>query len=129
MVYNMLSHQELRLLELFRRDVLASFSILQLMRRTKSRSYSAVFKAARSLIKGGVLLSEVRGHSRICWLNLGSQCAIKHLALLDYAEAAARNVPHIDEISGAVPTHTIRLLWPAAMLQGRRERARISTWS
>jgi predicted nucleotidyltransferase len=89
-----LSRKELEIIDLFRKDLFRKETIRGLMKSISKSSYPWVFNAVKKFIKERILLSEKKGKSTICSINLDSLEALYYLSLLDYFEALnARHVP------------------------------------
>lgn len=116
----MITKRELRIVDIFRRDLFNSYTIRELMKKLKTGSYSWTFNAVKKLQRQGIILFEKKGHSTLCRINLDSQLAITYLSLLDELEALSRNIPNIQEIRGVIPTDYFTLLVAGSYAEGKQ---------
>lgn len=115
-----ITKKELRIVDVFRRDLFSSYTIHKLMEKLKTGSYSWTFNAVKKLQKQGIILFEKKGHSTLCRINLDSQLAITYLSLLDELEALSKNIPNIQEIKKVVPTDYFTLLVAGSYAEGKQ---------
>lgn len=105
----MLTEKELRIVNLFRKNLFGSFTIRGIAKALKT-SYSWTFNAVKKLSKMGILHLEARGHSKIARINIDSVSAIKYLSILDELETYERKIPNINEIFKTVNTSYFTLI-------------------
>src|SRR3989344_9431310 len=80
-----ISKNELKILELFRKDIFLKGSIRKLMNKIESKSYQRIYEAVNELVKKNVLVSEKIGNANLICLNLSRE-AILLLSFLDEKE-------------------------------------------
>ena len=81
-----INKNELKILELFRKELFLKASIKGLMKRIKSNSYQRVHEAVKMLVKKNVIISEKIGNTNLINLNFSRE-AILLLSFLDEKEA------------------------------------------
>ncbi|MBW2975016.1 nucleotidyltransferase domain-containing protein [Candidatus Woesearchaeota archaeon] len=89
--------EELKIVDLFRKNLLSEFTLKQIMERINKRSYNWTYKAVDKLGKE-ILISKKKGNTTIVKLNIKSPYSITYLSYLDREEAYKREVPFIGEI-------------------------------
>ena len=81
-----INKNELKILELFRKELFLKESIKGLMKRIKSNSYQRVHEAVEMLVKKNVIFSEKIGNTNLISLKFSRE-AILLLSFLDEKEA------------------------------------------
>jgi len=81
-----INKNELKILELFRKELFFKSSIKGLMKKIKSNSYQRVYEAVEMLVKKNVLFSEKIGNTNLISLKFSRE-AILLLSFLDEKEA------------------------------------------
>ena len=89
--------EELKVIDLFRKNILCTFTLKKIMKKLNKKSYNWTYKATEKLSKG-ILISERVGRTTVIKLNIMSNKTLMHLLYLDKKEAYAKNVPLVDEI-------------------------------
>jgi len=102
--------EELKIIDIFRRNILSEFTLKEIMNNLNKRSYNWAHKAIKKL-SSDVLISMKKGNTIVVKLNLKSPSAITYLAYLDRKEAYEKKVTLVDEIiescSKATPYFTL----------------------
>ncbi len=83
--------EEMKILDLFRKNIFAEFTLKQIMEKLGKKSYNWTYKAISKLSKN-VLVSEKKGNTTVIKLNLNNPCAITYLSFLDRQEAYKRDI-------------------------------------
>jgi len=99
----MLTEKELRIVELFRRDVFASYTIREIMKKIKTKSYNWVHTTVKKLRKENILNCEEKGNSTLCSLNLEEENTIKYLSLLEGDNPLIKKVHNLEKIRKLLP--------------------------
>jgi len=86
-----LSKNELKVLNLFRKELFLKSSIRKVMNRIKSKSYQRVYESINNLIKKNMLNSEKIGNTNLISLKLSRE-TILTLSYLDEKEGI--NIPN-----------------------------------
>ena len=96
--------EELKIINLFRKNIFAEFTLLEIMGELKKKSYNWTYKAISKL---GKEILEVRkaGNTTLVKLSL-NQNAITYLSFLDLKEANERNLPIIYQLSASISNKT-----------------------
>lgn len=89
--------EERKILDLFRKNLFAEFTLNQLMEKLSKKSYNWTYKAVSKLSKN-VLIATKIGNTTIIKLNLNCPLTISYLAFLDRQEAYEKNIPIINEL-------------------------------
>lgn len=94
----MLKKSQIRILDLFRKDIFLSKTIREISMLLK-KDYPTVHRAVNELEKNGVLSIRKAGNARVCELSLSTE-TITILSFLDEQEALSKKIPNIDKILG-----------------------------
>jgi len=97
--------EELRIIDLFRKNIFAELTLNQIMKLLKKRSYNWTYKAVNKLSKD-ILTSKKIGNTTQIRLNLDNPHTINYLAFLDKEEAYDRNVPLVNELIQSIAGKT-----------------------
>ncbi|MBU1204218.1 MAG: nucleotidyltransferase domain-containing protein [Nanoarchaeota archaeon] len=114
----MLTEKELRILELFMKNPFASYTIRELMKRIKTKSYDWTHKTATKLIKENIIKTEKKGQANLCTLNLNEHKTILYLSLLEETKAITIKIPNLSKIMGVVPSQFNILLITGSYVDG-----------
>ena len=99
----MLTKKELQIIELFRKNIFSDFTILEIMKRLGTKSYSWTYNSIKKLQKEDIILIERKGQSQLCRINLHNQKTIAYLGLLEELNALEKNIPNFKKISELMP--------------------------
>lgn len=99
----MLTQKELQVIELFRNNLLASYTIREIMKKLNTKSYDWTYNAVKKLEKENILILEQKGHSSLCNINLEEQKTIAYLSLLEELNALDRKIPNLNKIMLLMP--------------------------
>ena len=80
-----INKNELKILELFRKEIFLKISILRIMNQIESRSYQRVYEAVDELVKKNILVLEKISNTNLVSLNLSRE-TILWLGFLDEKE-------------------------------------------
>jgi len=92
-----LNRNELKILELFQKDIFLKISILEIMKKIKSKSYQRVYEAIGLLVKKNVLSLEKIGNISLISLKLSRETIIL-LGFLEETEGIKKNIPNYSKI-------------------------------
>ena len=81
-----LSKNEIKILNLYRKNIYLKSTIRNIMKETKSKSYQRIHESTKKLIKKNILKEEKIGNSNLITLKLSRQTII-NLAYLDEQES------------------------------------------
>ncbi|MEM5812180.1 MAG: nucleotidyltransferase domain-containing protein [Candidatus Aenigmatarchaeota archaeon] len=107
---------ELKIVNLFRRELFLELSIRQLMRRLKSNSYQRVYEAANLLIKKNILKFKKVGRTNQISLNFSRE-TILLFSFLD--EQEAKKIPNHEKILGIKEISDFIILVSGSYAAGR----------
>lgn len=101
----MITKEDIKIVELFRKDLLKEYTILEIKNVIKKNSYNWVFEAVKKLEKLKIIQIKKKGHSNICSLNLDNNITLTYLALLEEFAVKSKRLPteNISELIDAVP--------------------------
>ncbi len=99
----MFTPKELRILDRFRKEPFANYTIREIMLKLKTKSYSWTHATVRKLEKENILTLERKGPSQLCTLNLNEQKAITYLSMLEELSTQRRKIPNLSEILSLMP--------------------------
>ena len=99
MKQQILTKEEMRIIELFRTGLFKQYTIREIAKNINKKSYSWVFNAVRKLEKFGIINTAKKGYSSICSINLESNLALIYLSFLEQ-----------DRISEKLPLKNIKVL-------------------
>lgn len=78
-----LTKEELKIINLFRMNLFEEYTIREVMRKLKKKSYNWVFIAVGRLKKLGLVNLRTKGKSSLCSINLESHLTLSYLSLLE----------------------------------------------
>ena len=101
----MLTKEEIKIIGLFRKDLLKDYTIMEIQKMIDKQSYNWVFQAVKKLESLKIIKIERKGHSNLCSLNLNSNLALIYLALLEEFAVKSKKLPtdHISELLDSIP--------------------------
>ena len=104
--YKMEIHkEELKIIDLFRKNLFLELTIKQLMKRLNKKSYNWTYNALQKLRKD-ILNIKKKGNTTLISLNLDNSNTINYLSFLDKKEAFNRKVPLVNEIIKSISKKT-----------------------
>ena len=83
MKINILTKEELKIVELFRNNLFSSYTIREIMKKINKKSYNWVFRTVNKLHKEEIINIHAKGGSNICSINLNNQLTLNYLSLLE----------------------------------------------
>jgi len=99
----MLTGKELRVVELFRKNVFASYTIREIMKLIKTKSYNWTYTTVKKLEKENIINTEEKGKSTLCSINLEEENTIKYLSFLEGDNPLIKKVPNLEKIKELLP--------------------------
>ncbi|MBU2638240.1 MAG: nucleotidyltransferase domain-containing protein [Nanoarchaeota archaeon] len=116
----LLTQKQLRIIELFRKNPFAEYTIREIAKKIGNASYSWTYNMANKMIKENILKSRRTGASIACSINLDEPMAVAYLSLMEEAAAFSSKVPNhvIERILRAVPTPYFTLLVAGSYAKG-----------
>lgn len=99
----MLTKKEMSIIELFRKDLLDSYSIREVMKKINTKSYNWTYKAVKKLEKERIISLKRKGKSELCSINLEEQGTFSLLAFLEETQSLNRKVPNVKKIIQLMP--------------------------
>jgi len=89
----MLTKEEIKVMELFRKDLFRDYTIREIMKNISKKSYSWTFKLVKKLNKLRILNIKKRGYSNLCSLNLNNNLTLIYLSLLEWFNTNSKKLP------------------------------------
>lgn len=99
----MLTVKELQIIELFRKNIFSSFTIREVMKKIKTKSYNWTHKAIKKLQKERIVILNKKGPCQLCTINLEEPKSIAYLSLLEELNALNKKLPNLNEIISLMP--------------------------
>lgn len=102
----MLTQEELKIVDFFRRNIFAEYTIRELMKKMSKGSYTWTYNAVEKLRKLGIIKVRQKGQSNLCSINLEDQKTLAYLSLLDEIEAYSKKglpIENIKELIASLP--------------------------
>ncbi len=99
----MLTIKELRIIELFRKNIFAEFTIREIMKNINTKSYNWTHNSVKKLEKKNIVLLRKKGQSQICTINLEEQKTIIYLVLLEELNTLDKKIPNLNKIIKLMP--------------------------
>lgn len=106
----MLTKKELGIIELFRNDIFASYTIRKIMKKLDTRSYNWVYNAVMKLNKEGIISICEVGKSSLCSINMDEQRTISYLSILEENNSGINKIPNLGKIKKILPWNTHMLI-------------------
>lgn len=99
-----LTREELKIIELFRKDLFNSYTIRGIMGKIGKNSYNWVFGAVRKLRNLNIIKIETKGKSNICSINLDSILTLSYFNILENFKGSEKlPVKNIYELINLIP--------------------------
>ncbi|MBU4123953.1 MAG: nucleotidyltransferase domain-containing protein, partial [Nanoarchaeota archaeon] len=101
----MLTKEEIKIIDLFRGDLLKDYTIREIMKKTGKKSYNWTFKAIKKLNKCGIINFKKKGHSNVSSPNLNNILTLVYLSLLEELNINSKKLPNknISELIDSIP--------------------------
>lgn len=115
----MLTPKELKIIELYSRNIFASHTIRGIMKNMGTKSYNWTHTAVTKLIKEKILAAEEKGKSIICRINLDEQATLACLSYVEEARAAKANIPNIRKILPLIDQDYFTLIIAGSYAKGK----------
>ncbi len=82
-MYKILTNEELKIVELFKNNVFAKYTIRDIMLKIGKKSYNWVFRAVKKIENFGIIKITSVGGSNVCSLNFDSLIVFDYFAIMD----------------------------------------------
>jgi len=115
----MLTEKELGIVDLYRKDIFATYTIREIMKALGTSSYNWVHTAVKKLINEGILAAEKKGKATICRINLDSQAAISHISYDEEIKGIKAEIPHIKKVIDMIDINYFTLLVAGSYAKGK----------
>ena len=94
----MLTKKELQIVDLFIKDILASFTIREIMKKLGTKSYNWTYNAIKNIQREKMITLIKKGQSQLCSLNLEEQKTIAYLSFLEEINSLNKKIPNLSKI-------------------------------
>ncbi len=118
----MLTSKELRIVDLFRKNLFGAYTIRGISKIIGTGSYSWTYNAIKKMTETSILNVEQIGHSKLVKICLDSDLAIMYLSFLDEIEAKERKIPHIEEILKLIDKKYFTLIVTGSYAEGTQKK-------
>lgn len=118
----MLTEKELRIVELYRKDIFVTYTIREIMKALGTSSYNWAHTSVKKLIKENILAIEKKGKATICRINLDSQAAISHLSYIEEIKGIHTEIPHMKKVLDMIDSNYFTLLVAGSYAKGKATR-------
>lgn len=116
----MLTKEEIKIIELFRKDLFKSYTIKELAEKINKKSYGWVFNAIKKLNISGIINLEPKGGSSICSINLKNELTLNYLALLEnFGIQKPLPMKNILELINVVPVSYFTFIITGSYAEGK----------
>ena len=101
----MLTKEEIKIIELFRKNLFKDYSIKAIMRKISKKSYNWTYKTVKKLSKLKIINITKKGNSNLCSINLNNNLTLKYLSFLEEHSINSKRLPmkNIFELINSVP--------------------------
>ena len=93
----MLTKNQIKILNLFRKNISLKASILGIAKKINKKAYQRVYEAVNDMVKKNILHSQKVGGSNLISLEL-TKSSITYLAFLDEQEPMVKKIPNYEQI-------------------------------
>jgi len=120
---NILTKEELKIIELFRKDLFKDYTIREIMNKLRKKSYNWIFTAVNKLKAYGIINIETKGKSNICSLNLNSFLTLDYLSLLEKARITNKlPIKNIYELIDSIPAFYFTFIVTGSYAEGKENK-------
>ena len=118
----MLTEEQLKILDLFRKDLFKEYTIRELAKRINKTSYSWTFNVVKNLYKLGILNLVKKGKANLCSINLDNNLTITYLSLLDQLNSYNKKIPwkNINKLLDLIDTPYFTFLITGSYAAGKQ---------
>ena len=99
----MLTEKELRIIELYRKNLFASYTIREIMKKINTKSYNWIHNAVKKLKIENILKCEEKGKRILCSINLEEQKTLIYLSLIEETNPLIKKIPNLKKITEFMP--------------------------
>jgi predicted nucleotidyltransferase len=117
----MLTKEELKIIELFKKNLLKSYTIREIQKAIAKQSYNWVFKAVKKLELSKIIEIRMKGHSSLCSLDINDNLALIYLSLIEEFALRRKKLPtqNIAELIGSIPLSYFTFIVAGSFAQGK----------
>ncbi len=118
----MLTKEQLKILDLFRKDIFREYTIRELTKKINKTSYTWTFNVVKNLYKSGILNLIKKGKANLCSINLDNNLTITYLSLLDELNSYAKRLPwkNINKLLNLIDTPYFTFLIAGSYATGKQ---------
>ncbi len=118
----MLTSKELRIIDIFRKNLFKAHTIRAISNIVGTGSYSWTYNTVKKMTEINILNTEQIGHSKLVNINLDSSLAVMYLSFLDEIEAKERKIPHIEKICRLIDRKYFTLIVTGSYAAGTQKK-------
>lgn len=120
----MLTKEEIKIIELFRKNLPNDYTIREIMKKTSKKSYNWTFKTVKKLNKLGIINFKKNGHSNMSSLNLDNFLTLVYLSLLEEFNINSKKLPkkNISELINSIPLSYFTFMISGSYAAGKPEK-------
>lgn len=116
----MLTKEEIKILQLFRENLSAQYTIREIMKKLHKNSYNWVFKAIQKLKGLGIINLQSKGKATLCSLNLDNVITLGYLSLLEKLSISNKlPVKNIYELINVIPLSYFTFIVTGSYAEGK----------
>ncbi|MDP2749798.1 MAG: nucleotidyltransferase domain-containing protein [Nanoarchaeota archaeon] len=117
----MLTKEEIKIVELFRKDLFKEYTIKEIQAKIAKKSYNWVFEAVKKLDALNLIKIEKKGASNICSLNLDNHLTLSYLALLEEFNVESKKLPkkNINELINTISLGYFTFIIAGSYVEGK----------
>lgn len=117
----MLTKEELKIIDLFRKNLFKDYTIKEITKKTGKKSYSWVFQAIKKLNLLKIVQMKKKGHSNLCSINITNNLSLSYLALLELFQANSKKLPekNIAQLIDSIPLAYFTFLITGSYAEGK----------
>ncbi|OYT32589.1 hypothetical protein DRJ22_03170 [Candidatus Woesearchaeota archaeon] len=101
-----LNKEELKIINIFRKNLFAELTLQEIMKILKKKSYNWTFNTIKKLSET-LLIMQKKGKTNFIKLNLKNKLTIAALEFLDKKEISEKKIPIIDELIASISKKTV----------------------
>ena len=115
-----LTKEELKIIDLFRRNLFGGYTIREIMRKINKKSYNWVFIAVKKLNSFGIVNLNAKGGSNICSINFNNPLTLNYLALTESLIVSKKlPIKNILELVDSIPVAYFTFLITGSYAEGK----------
>ena len=115
----MISKEELKILNVFRKNLFKEYSISDIMKLIKKNSYSWVFNSVKKLTSLDLISFSEKAGIKMYFLNFENPLVFRYLGICDYENISTLPMKNISKLINSVPSSYFTLLVGGSYAKGK----------